>query len=177
VVSTSYDGHSSRIVVKRPPSPGQGLGGSSKHHLPKTKLFSPPLSPSRYTLQPQESKMPFFTRREPEEQQLPPPEPHYEEEPRRAPGGFLASLRRDPSPTPTTSTQATDSTRRTSSTYRTSPTHSSNDGSSSIFSRSTSTRGGRGGLLRKFGADEELDPSIVQNWRVTLGQSLFHSFV
>lgn len=100
--------------------------------------------------------MPFFTRREPEEE-LPPQEPYHEEEPRKR--GLLSSLRRDPSPTPTTSTQATDSTRRTSSTYRTSPTH--NDGSSSIFSRSTSTRGG-GGLLRKFGANEELDPSIVQ---------------
>lgn len=102
--------------------------------------------------------MPFFTRREPEEE-VPPPEPHYEEEPRKR-GGLLGSLRRDPSPTPTTSTQATDSTRRTSSTYRTSPTH--NDGSSSIFSRSTSTRTGHGGLLRKFGANDELDPSIVQ---------------
>lgn len=101
--------------------------------------------------------MPFFTRREPEEE-LPPPEPYHEEEPRKR-GGLLGSLRRDPSPTPTTSTQATDSTRRTSSTYRTSPTH--NDGSSSIFSRSTSTRG-HGGLLRKFGANEELDPSIIQ---------------
>lgn len=101
--------------------------------------------------------MPFFTRREPEEE-LPPQEPYHEEEHRKR-GGLLGSLRRDPSPTPTTSTQATDSTRRTSSTYRTSPTH--NDGSSSIFSRSTSTRGG-GGLLRKFGANEELDPSIIQ---------------
>lgn len=100
--------------------------------------------------------MPFFSRREPEEE-LPPQEPYHEEEPRKR--GLLGSLRRDPSPTPTTSTQATDSTRRTSSTYRTSPTH--NDGASSIFSRSTSTRGG-GGLLRKFGANEELDPSIIQ---------------
>lgn len=100
--------------------------------------------------------MPFFTRREPEEE-LPPPEPYHEEEPRKR--GMFSSLRRDPSPTPTTSTQATDSTRRTSSTYRTSPTH--NDGAGSIFSsRSTSTRGG--GLLRKFGANEELDPSIIQ---------------
>lgn len=101
--------------------------------------------------------MPFFTRREAEEE-LPPQEPYHEEEPRKR-GGLLSSLRRDPSPTPTTSTQATDSTRRTSSTYRTSPTH--NDGSSSIFSRSTSTRGG-GGLLHKFKANEELDPSIIQ---------------
>lgn len=102
--------------------------------------------------------MPFFTRREPEEE-LPPPEPYHEEEPRKR-GGLLSSLRRDPSPTPTTSTVATDSTRRTSGTYRTSPTH--NDGSSSIFSRSTSTSTRGGGLLRKFGATEDLDPSIIQ---------------
>lgn len=106
------------------------------------------------------TKMPFFSRREPEEE-LPPPEPYHEEERKRGPG-LLSSLRRDrdPSPTPTTSTQATDSTRRTSTTYRTSPTH--NDGASSIFSRSTSTSTRGGGLLRKFGANEELDPSIIQ---------------
>ncbi|ROW10359.1 hypothetical protein VMCG_02001 [Cytospora schulzeri] len=91
--------------------------------------------------------MPFFSRREPEEEI--PPEPQYEEPRKR---GLLGSLRRDPSPTPTSSTQRTNSTRLTTSTY-----HSA--------SPSRSSRGsGGGGLLHKFGghSNEELDPSIVQ---------------
>lgn len=142
--------------MKRDRSPGQGLGYFHHFSYGLTVEYRRHVHVSQ-DIENRNTKMPFFTRREPEEE-LPPPEPHYDEEPRKR-GGLLGSLRRDPSPTPTTSTQATDSTRRTSSTYRTSPTH--NDGSSSIFSRSTSTRG-HGGLLRKFGANEELDPSIIQ---------------
>lgn len=90
--------------------------------------------------------MPFFSRREPEEEI--PPEPQYEEPRKR---GLLGSLRRDPSPTPTSSTQATNSSRNTTSTYH-----------SSAPPNRSSTRSGS--LLHKFGghADEELDPSIVQ---------------
>ncbi|KAJ4386585.1 hypothetical protein N0V93_009483 [Gnomoniopsis smithogilvyi] len=84
--------------------------------------------------------MPFFSR-----QPEPEPEPQYEEPARKH--GLLGSLRRDPSPTPTNSTQATNSTYRTS--------HSS----------VSSDRPSRGGsLLHKFrgSSNEELDPSIVQ---------------
>lgn len=84
--------------------------------------------------------MPFFSR-----QPEPEPEPQYEEPPRKH--GLLGSLRRDPSPTPTHSTQATTSTYRTSQ------------------SSATTDRPSRGGsLLHKFrgGSNEELDPSIVQ---------------
>lgn len=84
--------------------------------------------------------MPFFSR-----QPEPEPEPQYEE-PARKHGGLLGSLRRDPSPTPTNSTQATNSTYRTSQS-------------------SVSDRPSRGGsLLHKFrgGSNEELDPSIIQ---------------
>lgn len=87
--------------------------------------------------------MPFFTRQHEE----PEPEPQYEEEPRKR--GLLGSFRRDPSPTPTSSTA------QTNSTYRTSRS-----------STSTSTeRPSRGhSILHKFGqrSNEELDPSIVQ---------------
>lgn len=86
--------------------------------------------------------MPFFSR-----QTEPEPEPQHEEPARKH--GLLGSLRRDPSPTPTTSTQATG---HSNSTYRTS--HSS-----------ATDRPSRGGsLLHKFrgGSNEELDPSIVQ---------------
>lgn len=88
--------------------------------------------------------MPFFSRREPEEEI--PPEPQYEEPRKR---GLLGSLRRDPSPTPTSSTHATNSSRQTTSTYHSaSPNRTSRSGS----------------LLHRFGghANEELDPSIVQ---------------
>lgn len=95
--------------------------------------------------------MPFFSRREPEEEI--PPEPQYEEPRKR---GLLGSLRRDPSPTPTSTTQGTNSTRYSTSTFH----------SASPNRRSTerSSRSG-GGLLHKFGGSssgEQLDPSIVQ---------------
>lgn len=92
--------------------------------------------------------MPFFSR-----QPEPEPEPQYEDPPRKH--GLLGSFRRDPSPTPTTSTQATNHTARTASTYRTS--HSSMTDKPS--------RSGTGSLLHKFrggSSNEELDPSIVQ---------------
>lgn len=94
-------------------------------------------------------KMPFFSRREPEEEI--PPEPQYEEPRKR---GLLGSLRRDPSPTPTSSTQRTNSTRHTTSTYH----------SASPNRRSTERSSKGGSLLHKFGGhgNEELDPSIVQ---------------
>ncbi|KUI73233.1 hypothetical protein VM1G_08754 [Cytospora mali] len=95
--------------------------------------------------------MPFFSRREPEEEV--PPEPQYEEPRKR---GLLGSLRRDPSPTPTSSsTQRSNSTRHTTSTY-----HSA----SSPNRRSTERSSKSGGLLHRFGGsgNEELDPSIVQ---------------
>lgn len=93
--------------------------------------------------------MPFFSRRE--EVEEPAPEPVYEEEPRKR-GGLLGSLRRDPSPTPTTSTQ---STRMSNSTFHT--TNSRNSTSTTTPKRGSS-------LLHKFGGhnNEELDPSIVQ---------------
>ncbi|CAN8100522.1 unnamed protein product [Discula destructiva] len=87
--------------------------------------------------------MPFFSR-----QPEPEPEPQYEEPARKH--GLLGSLRRDHSPTPTTSTQATG---HTTSTYRT---------SQSSVGTERPSRGGS--LLHKFrgGSNEELDPSIVQ---------------
>lgn len=97
--------------------------------------------------------MPFFSRQHEE----PEPEPIVEEEPRKR--GLLGSLRRDPSPTPTTSTHTTNSTYRTSR--------------SSMSGASTSTeRPSRGhSLLHKFGqrSNEELDPSIVQARERVLG--------
>lgn len=98
--------------------------------------------------------MPFFSRHN--EVEEPAPEPVYEEEPKKR--GLLGSLRRDPSPTPTHSTQ---STRMSNSTFHT--THSRN----STASANTTTTGApkRGSsLLHKFGghSNEELDPSIVQ---------------
>lgn len=90
--------------------------------------------------------MPFFSR-----QPEPEPEPQYEEPPRKH--GLLGSLRRDHSPTPTTSTQASN---HTASTYRTSQS------SASTLNSHKPSRGGS--LLHKLrgGSDEELDPSIVQ---------------
>lgn len=97
--------------------------------------------------------MPFFSRRE--EVEEPVHEPVYEEEPRKK-GGLLGSLRRDPSPTPTASTQATHSTRRSTSTFHTT--------ASTASSNHTTTPKRGHSLLHKFGghSNEELDPSIVQ---------------
>lgn len=104
--------------------------------------------------------MPFFSRQHEE----PEPEPVVEEEPRKR--GLLGSLRRDPSPTPTTSTGMTNSTYRTSRSSTTSSTAAS-------ASASTLTgRPSRGhSLLHRFGqrSDEELDPSIVQARERVLG--------
>lgn len=102
--------------------------------------------------------MPFFSRHtEPEEEVVPVETRHVEEE--RPKRGLFGSMRRDPSPTPTASTN---STRFTSSTYHTTPTH---DHSSGLFRRSTDagSTSRRSGLLHKFGnGSEEMDPSIVQ---------------
>lgn len=87
--------------------------------------------------------MPFFSRREDEVVE---PEPQQSEEPTHK-RGLLGSLhRRDPSPTPTASTNTTTSSYRTS---QSSATERPSRGSS---------------LLHRFGrgSNEELDPSIVQ---------------
>ncbi|EON99631.1 hypothetical protein UCRPA7_4805 [Phaeoacremonium minimum UCRPA7] len=102
--------------------------------------------------------MPFFSRHTEPEEEAVPVETHRPIEEERPKRGLFGSMRRDPSPTPTTSTN---STRFTSSTYHTTPT---NDHSSGLFRRSTDAGSSRrSGLLHKFGnGSEEMDPSIVQ---------------
>ncbi len=104
--------------------------------------------------------MPFFSRTpEPE----PEPEPEHIEEERPKRHGLFGSIKRDPSPTPSAATSATNGTRFTSTTAHTT-TPATHDGG--LFRRSTDAGSSRRSLLhRSFGHgndESDMDPSIIQ---------------
>ncbi len=107
--------------------------------------------------------MPFFSRHTEPEEEAVPVEPVQTEEDRPKRHGLFG--RRDPSPTPSAATTATNGTRYTSSTYHT--TADANNHDSNLFRRSTDAGGSRRSLLQRSfgnsnGSNPEMDPSIVQ---------------